>query len=54
MCAWDTVLAQEDDVSVTLSQEDFLKNLKFLPTSPKLWALRKEPLSMDDTKMRQR
>ena len=29
-------LTQRDDVSVTLTQEDFTENLKFPPTFPKL------------------
>ena len=46
-------LSQKDDSSAALTQEDFTKNLKCLPTSPKLWAGRKEPFSVDNTKMRQ-
>ena len=46
-------LAQEKDFSVTLTQEDFTKNLKSLPTSPKLRGGREDPLPLDDTKMRQ-
>ena len=47
-------LAKEDDSSVTLTREDITRNLKFLPTPPKFWAGRKEPLSMDENKMRPR
>ena len=46
-------LAQEGDFSVTSTQEDFTKILKFLATSPTLRAGRGGPASMDDTKMRQ-
>ena len=46
-------LAQEKDFSVTLTQADFTKNLKLLPTSPASRAGRKEPLSMDYIKLRQ-
>ena len=46
--------AQGDDFSVALAQGALTKNLKFLPTSPKLRAGRREPLSMDETKMCQR
>ena len=47
-------LPQEKDFSVTLTEEDLSDNLKFLPTRPEVWAGRKEPLSLDGTKMRQR
>ena len=46
-------LARESDFSVTLTQADFAKNLKLLPTPPELWAGRKETLSMDYIKLRQ-
>ena len=46
-------LDQVQDFSVTLTKEDFTKNLKFPFTSPEFWAGRKEPLSSDETKMRQ-
>ena len=36
-------LGQEQDFSATLAQEDFTKNPKPLPTSPALWAGRKNP-----------
>ena len=39
---------------VTATQENFTQNLKFLPTPPKLWAGRREPLSFDESKMRRR
>ena len=48
-------LAQGDDFSVTatsMPQGDFTKNLKYPPTSPSLWAVRKESMSMDGAKMR--
>ena len=44
--------AQKKDFSRTSAQEDFTKNLKFLPTSPDLRAGREEPLSLDAAKMR--
>ena len=47
-------LVQKKDFSWTLTQEDFAKNLKLLPTTPSLWAGRKNPQPMDDTKLRQR
>ena len=37
-------LAQEIDFSVTLTQEDFTKNHKFLPSSPELRGGGKDPL----------
>ena len=46
-------LVQEKDSSVTLAREDFAKNLKPLPTCLALWEGRENPLSMDDTGMRQ-
>ena len=46
-------LAQGKDFCVTLTLEDFAKNLKSLLTSPELWAGRKEPASLDETRMRQ-
>ena len=45
-------LAQEKDFSMTLTQADFAKNLKLLPTSPELWARRREPLSTLYVKLR--
>ena len=39
---------------MTLTQADFTKNLIPLPTSPELWAGRKEPSSADYIKLRQR
>ena len=39
---------------MTLTQEDFTKNLVPLPTSPEPWAGRKNPPSLRDTKMPQR
>ena len=47
-------LGQEKDFSATSTHADFTKNLKLLPTSPELWAGRKEPLSMGYIKLRQR
>ena len=47
-------LAQEKDFSVTPSQADFSGNAKLLHTPPSLWAGRKELLSMDYIKLRQR
>ena len=46
-------VSMENDFSATSTQEDFAENLKFLSTSPKLWASQKEPLWLDETKMRQ-
>ena len=46
-------LAQEKDSSVTLTQEDFTRNLTPLPTRPALWAGRKKPLATDYIKLRQ-
>ena len=46
-------LAQEDDISATPTQADFTQDPKLLPTSPQLWSRRKEPLLMDEIKMRQ-
>ena len=45
--------AQVMDFSVALTQEDFARNLKLSPTSPALWAGRKDPLSMDYITLRQ-
>ena len=47
-------LAQEKDFSLTSTKADFAKNLKLFPTPPSFWAGRKEPLSMDYIKLRQR
>ena len=47
-------LAQDDDFSATLTQEECTKNLKFPPTPRKSRVGRKGPLSEDETKMRQR
>ena len=47
-------LAQGEDFSVALTQEDFAKKLKVQPTSPALRAGRKNPLSIDYAKLRQR
>ena len=46
-------VAEEDAFFVTLIREDFSKNLKFPPTPSKLWAVREEPPSMDESKARQ-
>ena len=40
--------------SVTLTKEDFAKDLKLIPTSPELWNARQNPSSADETKLRQR
>ena len=45
---------EEKDFAATLTQEDFTNNLKTLPTSPELWAGRKEPLPLDETDLRRR
>ena len=37
---------------MTLTQEDFAKNLKLLSTSPALWTGRGNPLSRDYAKLR--
>ena len=42
------------DFAVAVTEEDFAKNLEYLPALPRLWAGRQEPLSMDDTRMRLR
>ena len=46
-------VAQEADFPATRTQGDFVVIMKFPPTSPKLRASRREPWSMDETKMRQ-
>ena len=46
-------LAQERDFSATLTQADFSKSAKLLPTPPSLCAGGKEALSMDFAKLRQ-
>ena len=46
-------LSQVGDFSATLTQEYFTTALKFLPTSPKRRAGRKDPSSIDETEMRQ-
>ena len=46
-------LAQEKDFPATLTQTDFTKNGKLLPSPPSLWAGRKEPFSTDYIKLRQ-
>ena len=38
-------IAQDNESSVTSTQEDFAKNMTFLPTSPESWAGREDPLS---------
>ena len=45
-------LAQEDDFSVTFTQENFTKNLGFLPIPPELRAGRRGPLSEEETQIR--
>ena len=45
-------LTQEKGSSVTLTQEDFTNYLKLLLTSPELRAGRRDPSSMDSTKIR--
>ena len=47
-------LAQEKDFSAASTPEAFTKNPKLLPTSPASWAGRKNPLSTDYAKLRQR
>ena len=46
-------LAQEASSSVTLTQEDFAKNLQLLGTSPQLWAARQKLLPPEVLKLRQ-
>ena len=46
-------LAHEQDFSVTLTQADLTKNVELLPTSPELWAGRKNALSMEYIKLHQ-
>ena len=46
-------MAQGNDFSARLTLEDFTRNLEILPTYQKMWAGQKEPLSSDETKMRQ-
>ena len=46
-------LAHEKDFSATLTEADFAKNVKLLPTSPEPWAGRREPSSLDHIKLRQ-
>ena len=48
-----TELAKEKDYTATLTQGNFAKNAKPLPTSPGLRAGQETPLSMGDTKWRQ-
>ena len=48
-----TKLFQEKDFSSTFAQECFTENPMPLPTSPELWAGRKEPLLLNETKLRQ-
>ena len=43
---------QGKDFFATLTEADFPRDLKFLPTSLGLCAGRKEPLSLDETRMR--
>ena len=40
-------LAQQDDFSVTVTQEDLTEGLEFPATPRELWAGREGPLSMD-------
>ena len=47
------VLAQAKDFSATLTREDSTENLELLPAPPGLWGGRGEPVSSDETKMRQ-
>ena len=46
--------AREKDFGATSTRADFAKNLKLVLTPPSLWAGRREPLSMDYIKLRQR
>ena len=45
-------VGQEKDFYVTLTREDFTRNLEFLPMSPELRVGRREPPSLDETEMR--
>ena len=47
-------LPREEDLSATLTQADFTKDVKFLPTPPAFRAGRKEPSSMEYIELRQR
>ena len=47
-------LAQDSISPVTLSQDEFAKNLHSLPTAPKLRAARQQSLSPEDVELRQR
>ena len=47
-------LPRETNFSATSTQEDFTESPGPLPTSPEMWARRKEPLSLDEIKLRQR
>ena len=44
-------MARANDFSATSTREDFTRDLKFLPASPKFWAGREGPLSTDESKM---
>ena len=47
-------LAQDRAFSVMLTQRDFAKNLRPIPTFPKLWDARQKLLSPEDVHLRQR
>ena len=46
-------LAQDDDFSATLTQDESTQSLKPLPTTPQLWAARQKTLPREDIKLRQ-
>ena len=46
-------LAQESGFSVILTQDEFAQNLKPLPASPQLWAVRQKTLAIAAIKLRQ-
>ena len=46
-------LVQKNAFSATLTQDDFAKNLRPLPTSPQLRAARQKMLALEDVKLRQ-
>ena len=46
-------LAQGKDFAATATQADFAKSMKISPTSPELWAGRKETLPMKYVKLRE-
>ena len=52
-CARGHEIGPEKDFSATLTLEDLTVNPKPIPTSPELRDGREEPLSLDETKLRQ-